>query len=71
MRQHAFDFGFVSPEEAARALRVCPDTLRRWRAAGKGPAFTRIEGKIWYSLPLLDRYVQAQTSCPQQFAVAV
>jgi hypothetical protein len=61
MRQHGFDFGFVSPGEAARALHVCQDTLRRWRASGRGPAFTRIEGKVWYPLPMLGQYVQSNT----------
>ena len=64
------DFGFVSAAEAARSLGCCESTLQRWRAQSEGPAFVRLGGRVRYSLPMLNQYVQAQTCHVRQRAVA-
>lgn len=41
----AADADLLKPQEVARALRTTENGLRRWRAAGKGPRFLKLEGK--------------------------
>ena len=62
MREQAFGSELVSATEAALALRVCENTLQRWRARSEGPAFVRIGGRVWYQRSKLVEYVEAQTS---------
>lgn len=38
----------LKPTEAARELGRAPQTLARWRSEGVGPAFYRINGRIYY-----------------------
>ena len=42
MREQAFGSELVSATEAALALRVCENTLQRWRARSKGPGFVSV-----------------------------
>lgn len=42
--------GSVDSETAAEVLGVAAGTLRNWRAAGIGPAYTPIRGRCWYSV---------------------
>jgi predicted site-specific integrase-resolvase len=42
--------GYYTEEEEAKRLAVALRTLRRWRAAGYGPAITRIGRFVYYSL---------------------
>jgi hypothetical protein len=49
-------------EHAAAARLTCkPVTLRRWRAAGIGPAFVRVGRLIRYDLRELERWIATQT----------
>lgn len=44
-------------EQAARYLAVSPGTMRKWREAGKGPEYLRMDSMIRYSIDDLDAYV--------------
>jgi hypothetical protein len=46
MRERAFDSELVSATEPALALRVCENTLQRWRARLEGPSFARVGGCV-------------------------
>jgi len=41
--------GFIDEQEEAHELKVTLRTLRRWRAAGYGPPFTRVGRSIYYA----------------------
>jgi hypothetical protein len=48
----------VNEDEAARILALRVTTLRRWRWAGKGPAFRKIGASaVRYSLADLEKFV--------------
>lgn len=51
--------GLLNERQAAKILNLKVPTLRRWRWAGKGPAFLKIGGAVRYDLAELDRYVGA------------
>jgi hypothetical protein len=44
---------------AARYLKVSKSFLDKERAAGRGPAYELIAGKVWYIEPDLDAYRDA------------
>ncbi len=49
----------TEPEAAAR-LRMLPATLRRWRWAGRGPAYIRVSGRaIRYAVSDIEAFVTA------------
>ncbi len=62
----------VNEIEAARILDLSPLTLRRWRWAGKGPAFIKAGGKVLYDVADLDAWLDGHrrysTSDPGQEA---
>jgi len=41
-------------------------TLKRWRDAGKGPAYFRTPGFVLYPLAEVEQYEQANTITPEQ-----
>ncbi len=45
--------------EAARRLGLEVATLRRWRWAGRGPRFLKIEGAVRYEPRELTAYIEA------------
>lgn len=45
--------------EAADYLRVSLSTMKRWRREGVGPAYLRMEGRIWYTTEHLDAYLES------------
>ena len=49
--------GLLNERQAADLLNVKVATLRRWRWAGKGPAFLKIGGAVRYDPAELDRFV--------------
>ncbi len=50
-------------EEVSEYLRVARSTLRRWRAQGKGPAWTRIEGgRVRYPIERVHEWVESRTT---------
>ena len=42
-----------------------PDTLRRWRDAGKGPPYFRTPGSVLYPLAEVEQYEKANTITPE------
>jgi hypothetical protein len=51
--------GLLNERQAADLLNMKVPTLRRWRWAGKGPAFLKIGGAVRYDPAELDRFVAA------------
>ena len=49
--------GLLNERRASDLLNVKVTTLRRWRWAGKGPAFLKIGGAVRYDPAELDRFV--------------
>ena len=47
----------LTEHETANYLRLKVATLRRWRWAGRGPAFHRIGGRVRYSHQDLDEFI--------------
>lgn len=45
--------------EAANLLGVAVATLRRWRWAGKGPRFVKLEAAVRYEMSDLAAYIEA------------
>jgi hypothetical protein len=45
--------------EAAKYLRLAPQTLSRWRCEGRGPGYHRLGGRIFYARPDLDAFIAA------------
>lgn len=50
---------FVDTREAARTLKVTPDTMKKWRDAGKGPYCFKRGNRHYY--PLKDLYEFSKT----------
>jgi len=49
----------INEQEAALRLGLKVPTLRRWRWAGRGPAFHKIGGAVRYSDADVDAYITA------------
>jgi predicted site-specific integrase-resolvase len=47
----------LDEKEAADSLGLKPPTMRRWRWAGKGPAYCRIGGAIRYRSQDLEAFI--------------
>jgi predicted site-specific integrase-resolvase len=47
----------LNTRDAAAFLRVTPRTMQRWRREGVGPAYLRMEGRIWYTTDHLNQYL--------------
>lgn len=50
---------YINQTGAASELGVTDRTLARWRAEGKGPAYTRIGGRIYYRRNALSEYARS------------
>jgi hypothetical protein len=55
----SFDHKLINEQEAARRLGLRIATLQRWRWAGKGPRFLKIEGAVRYDPNDLADFVAA------------
>ena len=57
---------FLTPVEVSERYGGAIDvaTLANWRAAGKGPPFTKIGGKVLYRFDSLIEWEQARTVVP-------
>lgn len=49
----------VRAKAAARRIGVAPKTLANWRAAGKGPRYSRVGRAIVYRVADLDQFVES------------
>jgi hypothetical protein len=54
---------YLTQIELAARWRISPRTLERWRWAGDGPRFTKVGGRVLYSLADVEAYEAAQTHC--------
>ena len=48
---------YLTPNEAAGALRVCRRTLDRWLALREGPPVTRIGKKVMYRKTSIEKWL--------------
>jgi hypothetical protein len=53
----------LTVQEAAALLRLSCSSLNKWRVAGRGPPFVRLEGAVRYRLVDLAAYLTRQTRC--------
>ncbi len=51
---------FLTQVELAARWRISPRTLERWRWAGEGLPFTKVGGRVLYSLKDIDAYEAVQ-----------
>jgi predicted DNA-binding transcriptional regulator AlpA len=49
--------GLLNERQAAQLLNIKVATLRRWRRAGKGPAFLKIGGAVRYDRAELEGFI--------------
>jgi hypothetical protein len=54
----------IPADEAARELRVRPNTLQDWRTDKKGPAFVRLGKRVFYRRADLATFIGAQRHDP-------
>ena len=52
---------YLTQVELAARWRISPRTLERWRWAGEGLPFTKVGGRVLYSLSDAEAYEAAQT----------
>lgn len=57
---------YISSPEVARRLGLKPQTLRKWRALGQGPAYVRLggstQGRVMYSTQIIERWLAERTA---------
>jgi len=59
------DDELLTETEAARVLKVSPRTLRRWRAVGEGPPWTRLGPRqVRYRRAALLRWLEENEKAP-------
>jgi hypothetical protein len=54
----------VNTRKAAEILGRSPNTLKRWRYEGVGPAYVEIEGRVSYDVGTLIDYINENTKLP-------
>ena len=54
----------VNTRKAAEILGRSPNTLKRWRYEGVGPAYVEIEGRVSYDVAVLIEYINENTRVP-------
>ena len=59
MTTKTFSRPLAKEAEAARVLGLSVKTLRRWRWAGKGPTYLKIEGAVRYDLADIEAFIAA------------
>ena len=62
---------YLTQTELAARWRISPRTLERWRWAGDGLRFTKVGGRVLYSLKDIEAYEAAQTRCITGDGVAI
>lgn len=60
----------VGATDAAELLDVHPDSMRRWRNAGEGPAVVLLAGRITYRLADLASYLVSARVTAAEFGMA-
>jgi predicted site-specific integrase-resolvase len=54
----------LSDADVATKLGVCRGTLQNWRSQGRGPAFVRLVGKIYYDPADIEEWLRGQRVDP-------
>ena len=54
----------LTETEVGEMLGMSPDTLRTWRARGKGPPFAKLEGGVRYDEAAVKAWVEERTVDP-------
>lgn len=54
----------VNTRKAAEILGRSPNTLKRWRYEGIGPAYVEMEGRVSYDVAVLIEYINENTRVP-------
>lgn len=54
--------GRCDSNNAARALGKSAGTLANWRTLGVGPAFFRVDGRVYYLFAELEAYGRGETA---------
>lgn len=52
--------GLLDTDEAAHYLRHRTQTLAAWRMRGKGPRYSKIGKRVWYSKEDIDLWITEQ-----------
>jgi hypothetical protein len=60
----AFLADYDTEEETASGLGVCVKTLRNWRRDKKGPPFTVVAERIYYSKPSREKWLRELERTP-------
>lgn len=61
---------FLSEKKAAACMDAHPQTLKRWRAQGRGPKFLRLGGRIRYTPQAIQEYISSCVIDPATAATA-
>lgn len=56
--------GYLTTQEMADALKVHKTTLAKWRMMRKGPPFTRVGHRVFYSVESTRKWLEAQERFP-------
>lgn len=48
---------YLDTHEAARMMRLAPVTLKKWRQIGQGPIYSKVHGKVLYSVEDIHDYI--------------
>lgn len=57
------DQELLTSQEAAQLLRVCEETLSKWRRTGHGPSFSRLGHRtVRYDRASVSEWLRAQSS---------
>jgi Helix-turn-helix domain len=53
--------GRMPPKDAANYLGRTTGTLKQWRTHGRGPAWLKIAGRVFYQKAVLDEFLATAT----------
>jgi Helix-turn-helix domain len=56
--------GYMLEATIAKQLNLTPQTLRKWRRQGKGPAFIKIGRRIFYRVASCDAWLKSREIQP-------
>ncbi|WP_353485371.1 helix-turn-helix domain-containing protein [Haliscomenobacter sp.] len=48
---------YYDTPQAAKLMRLAPQTLRKWRHTGNGPCYSKLQGKVVYSQEDILSYI--------------
>jgi len=57
--------GDMDPVNAAKYVHRAVHTLAQWRSERRGPAYKKVNGRIFYTQPALDRHLDGVPVTPE------